>query len=103
MRFLRRHRRALAERSVWLFQSGPLDDTADKGAIPLPGRVARLSEAIGVRGHATFGGRLGPDAKGLIARKMAEGGQGGDFRDFDRIRSWAEGIARGLSSRAPAG
>lgn len=99
IRFLRRNRRTLAERDAWLFQSGPLNDSADRGVVPLPRRVAALAERIGARGHTTFGGKLDPGARGLIARKMIANGLAGDFRNFDRVRAFAREIARALSSR----
>ncbi|TQE36357.1 flavodoxin, partial [Streptomyces ipomoeae] len=36
-RFLRRHRRDLAECPLWLFSSGPLDASASERDIPLRG------------------------------------------------------------------
>lgn len=102
VRFLRRFRKALAERQVWLFQSGPLDHSAEESNPALPKKVAGLAAAVGARGHITFGGKLGPGASGFIARKMVQGGKGGDFRNFDHVRAWAEGIARELGASAAA-
>jgi menaquinone-dependent protoporphyrinogen oxidase len=98
-RFGRRHSRALRERKVWLFSSGPLDQSADQKDIRPVRFVAELSERVGALGHATFGGRLEPDAKGLIAGSMAKK-MAGDFRDFERIEAWAHGIARELGASA---
>jgi menaquinone-dependent protoporphyrinogen oxidase len=98
VRFLRRNRRALAERDVWLFQSGPLNDSADRAVVPLPKNVAGLAEQIGVRGHTTFGGKLDADARGFVARKMVQNGLAGDFCNFERVRAWACEIAGALSS-----
>lgn len=114
IRFLRRFRMELAARPVWLFQSGPLDRSAEEKEIPLPRKVGDLARGIAARGHATFGGRLGEDATGFVARKMAASGAAGDFRDFDRIEGWTEDIGlqlsaaagrpvRGAATRAPAG
>lgn len=100
VRFLRRHREELAKRAVWLFQSGPMDDSAERGPIALPKKMAALAAEVGARGHETFGGRLAPDAEGFMARKMVEGGHGGDFRNFDRVRAWAGEVARSLSAPA---
>lgn len=98
VRFLRRHRKELAERVVWLFQSGPLDDSAETQEIPLPKSVIGAAAAAGVRGHATFGGKLAPDASGFIASKMARGEHSGDFRNFEQIRVWAGRIAEELGN-----
>lgn len=98
VRFLRRNRRDLADRDVWLFQSGPLNDSADRDVVPLPRRVAALAERTRTHGHTTFGGKLDADAQGFIARKMVANGLAGDFRDFERVRAFACEIAGTLSS-----
>jgi len=98
VRFLRRNRAALGERDVWLFQSGPLNDSADRAVVPLPKNVAALAGQIRVLGHTTFGGKLDADARGFVARKMVQNGLAGDFRNFERVRAWACEIAGALSS-----
>ncbi len=77
-------------------QSGPLDDSAERQEIPLPKNIVGPAASAGVRGHATFGGKLAPDASGFIASKMAQQGRAGDFRNFEQIRVWAERIAEEL-------
>lgn len=100
--FLRRFQTELSRRPVWLFQSGPLDRSAEEGEIPLPKPVAARAAGIHVREHATFGGRIDPHhAEGFLARSMARGGVK-DFRNFDRIRAWADRIANELRSRSSA-
>lgn len=96
-RFVKRHTEALRARPVWLFSSGPLDDSAARGEVPPVKQVQRLMERIRAQGHITFGGRLEPDAKGFIASKMATT-QAGDWRDPRLIQAWAEGIADALRS-----
>jgi menaquinone-dependent protoporphyrinogen oxidase len=99
--FLRRFDHELAERPTWLFQSGPLDDSAERAEIPLPRPIRAHASRIGIRGFATFGGRIDPEhVKGFAARRMVDAGLGKDFRDFDRIRAWADGIATELGARA---
>jgi menaquinone-dependent protoporphyrinogen oxidase len=98
VRFLRHHRRTLAEREVWLFQSGPLSAEADEETSALPKRVGPLAAELGVRGHITFGGKLDPSRTGFIADKMIKNGLGKDFRDFDQIRAWADDVARALGA-----
>ncbi|MFJ9898296.1 flavodoxin domain-containing protein [Streptomyces sp. NPDC091280] len=92
-RFLGRHRRALAGRPVWLFSSGPLDASASERDIPPVPGVRRAMIRLDARGHTTFGGCLGEDAEGRLARSIVRGGKGGDFRDFAAIEAWAAGIA----------
>ena len=94
-RFVRRRRRGLRAKSVWMFSSGPLDDSARERAIPPTRRVAALMRRVGARGHMTFGGRLAPDVTGFIASKMARK-TSGDWRDTSQIQAWAHGIASEL-------
>lgn len=101
--FLRRLDAELAERPLWLFQSGPLDGSAERREIPLPRAVRRLAERIGVRGFATFRGHIDAEhAVGFAASRMVDAGLAKDFRDFDRIKAWADGIATELGCCAPA-
>jgi menaquinone-dependent protoporphyrinogen oxidase len=95
-RFARRYATALRDRPVWLFSSGPLDDSADTRDIPAVGQAARAAGQLDARQHVTFGGRLAGDAKGFLARSMVRGGRGGDFRNPDRIAAWARSIASAL-------
>ncbi|MEU9020375.1 flavodoxin domain-containing protein [Actinomadura sp. NPDC048394] len=93
--FVRHHAGALADRPVWLFSSGPLDHSAEEGEIgPVPG-VAKFARRVGARGHATFGGRLDPGARGFVASRIAQRA-GGDFRDRDHVRAWTDAIAEDL-------
>lgn len=95
-RFVRRQSAALRERPVWLFSSGPLDDSADRSDIPPVGQVAGAIAATNARGHATFGGCLTDQAKGFVARAMVRNGRGGDFRNPESIKAWAKQIAHEL-------
>jgi menaquinone-dependent protoporphyrinogen oxidase len=97
-RLVKRHASDLETVPVWMFSSGPLDDTALDSEIPPVAHVAELIERVGARGHATFGGRLLPDATGFPASAMAKT-MSGDWRDPDRIFTWAERIVRDISSQ----
>lgn len=99
-RFVRRNVRALRRVPVFFFSSGPLDDSATKRDIPPPGPVAVLMERVGALGHATFGGRLEPDAKGFPASAMAAN-MSGDWRDETQIRAWAAARAAELPEAKP--
>jgi menaquinone-dependent protoporphyrinogen oxidase len=101
-RFARRHAAALRWRPVWLFSSGPLDDTASRGDIAPVAGVKAIADHLGARGHITFGGRLDETAPSWIARKMVEHGQGGDFRDRPQVEAWADSIAAVLGAAAAA-
>ncbi|MHB9864155.1 flavodoxin domain-containing protein [Streptomyces sp. YIM S03343] len=92
-RFVRRNRRALADRPVWFFSSGPLDASASEKDIPPVSAVRRAMNEVDARGHVTFGGRLDADTKGAVAHMLIRNGMTGDFRDFTEIEVWAQQIA----------
>jgi menaquinone-dependent protoporphyrinogen oxidase len=81
---------------VWFFSSGPLDDSASRGTIAPTRQVDILMERVGALGHATFGGRLAPDANTPLAKKHA-----GDWREPNRVRAWASEIGRALPAAHP--
>lgn len=97
-RFVRRHVEALRQRHVWLFSSGPLDDSADGGGVGPTDEVASLLAHVGGHGHVTFGGRLRRDARGFIASSMAKQ-HAGDYRDLDQVEAWSRGVARHLAGQ----
>jgi menaquinone-dependent protoporphyrinogen oxidase len=99
-RFVNRHGEQLRTVPVWLFSSGPLDDSADHGDIPPTRQVAVLAERIGAKGHVTFGGRLERDATGFPASAMAKTSSG-DWRNPERIRAWAAALAAELPTATP--
>jgi menaquinone-dependent protoporphyrinogen oxidase len=84
-RFVRRHAKALSGRPVWLFSSGPLDNSAEAREIPPVPQAARAAREVNARGHATFGGALNAQAKGFVAASMVRNGRGGDFRNPEHI------------------
>lgn len=99
LRFARRHRADLLEVPVWLFSSGPLDASAGERDIPPVSGARALADRVDAREHVTFGGRLVPGARGLVARMILRQGKGGDFRDRDRIDAWARSIAAEVAAR----
>jgi menaquinone-dependent protoporphyrinogen oxidase len=99
-RFVNCHAGELRKMPVWLFSSGPLDDSADNRQIPAPVQIAALAERIGAQDHVTFGGRLEPSAKGFPAAAMAKT-RSGDWRNFEQIRAWASRIAAELPQAVP--
>jgi menaquinone-dependent protoporphyrinogen oxidase len=102
-RFLRRHGRALAERPLWLFSSGPLDPSASERDIPPVPGVSKAMVRLDAKGHVTFGGCLEEGAKGWVAGMILRSGKGGDFRDFPAVRAWASGVAAELTGVTPGG
>ncbi|GAA2607551.1 flavodoxin domain-containing protein [Paractinoplanes durhamensis] len=95
-RFVQRFSHVLRGRPVWLFSSGPLDSSADAGALePVPHAASALRD-LTARAHVTFGGRMTTDAHGWlghVAQQLAREGHVGDFRNPVRVRAWARGVA----------
>jgi menaquinone-dependent protoporphyrinogen oxidase len=90
-KFVRRHVHDLRRRPVYLFSSGPLDDSATEKEIPPVKGVKKLMGDIGARGHVTFCGRLAPDARGIPASAMAKENSG-DWRDARHVQTWVHDI-----------
>jgi len=65
-RFVKRHREALSAKRVWLFSSGPLDESARETEIAPVRFVRKAMTEIGARGHRTFGGRLLPGTSSAL-------------------------------------
>jgi menaquinone-dependent protoporphyrinogen oxidase len=99
-RFVRQRQRTLQRVPVWFFSSGPLDDSADQRRIPPTRQVEQLMARVGAQGHATFGGRLAPDARGLIAAAIAKK-HAGDWRNEGHIRAWTAKVADALPKAMP--
>jgi menaquinone-dependent protoporphyrinogen oxidase len=90
--FVIRHAVELRHCQTYFFSSGPLDGTAVQRDIPPVRGVAELMRRVGARGHATFGGRLSPYARGFSASAMARK-QAGDWRDPGQVRDWTRQVA----------
>ncbi len=104
-RFLRRHAHGLAQRPFWVFSSGPVGE-AGGGLAPAwsePSRVVARVEALGVRDHVMFGGRLPTHPKSPLERSLVERTprQYRDCRDWREIRAWASRIGSELGARGP--
>lgn len=99
-RFVARREKDLRAVPVWFFSSGPLDESASRDVIPPIRQVQIFMERVGALGHATFGGKLSPDARGFPASALAKE-HAGDFRDPDKIAAWAKQIAGALPTARP--
>lgn len=99
-RYIERYARELTRVPTWIFSSGPLDDSAERESLDPPRSVQALAARIGSQGHVTFGGRLDEHATGFIAGSMAKKHHG-DWRNFDRVRVWANQIADALPTARP--
>lgn len=90
-RFVKKHTATLRAMPVFVFSSGPLDDSAVTGDIPPVGQVHKLMDRVATSEHVTFGGRLTADAKGFPASAMAKD-RAGDWRDPTEVTAWAHHV-----------
>lgn len=97
-RFVKRHAAELSKLPVWLFSSGPLDDSAAQRDIPPVAQVRKAMALCHARDHATFGGRLSPYARGVPAHAMAKN-RAGDWRDEARVVSWVNALLKQLGQQ----
>lgn len=99
--FVERNLDALRATHVWLFSSGPLDDSARSGALAPVAQVQALARQADVHGHMTFGGVYQPTSTGFLA-SLISWGKPGDFRDPQQVAEWAELIVNRLGERHDA-
>jgi menaquinone-dependent protoporphyrinogen oxidase len=109
--FVKRFERDLKARPTWLFSSGPTGGSAEADAavaravaspdaVSAPKDISGRAARIGARAHATFPGKLGAGVGGIFERWVPKG----DWRDFDAIKTWAQGIGAQLGrAAAPVG
>lgn len=98
-----RCRSGLAARPVWLFSSGPVGEPTGKLAQAMardPVELPAIRAATCARDHQMFAGKLDRTALSLVQRAvlLAFPGLNGDFRDWDKVRHWADGIAQQLAA-----
>ena len=99
LRFAARFEGELRARPLWLFSTGPLDDSAARGEASAPTKADALALRLRAREHVVLGGRLEADARGLAARALARS-MSGDWRDADVVRAFADRIADELDQLA---
>jgi menaquinone-dependent protoporphyrinogen oxidase len=99
---------------VWLFSSGPLgskktdEEGRDLRDAAEPKQIPELREAIAARDHRVFFGALDRSTLTCTEWVVAALPAGrkllveGDFRDWQDIDAWTQGIARELAP-VPAG
>ena len=96
--FVRKNEFWLVDKPVWLFSSGPIGTSrpADPKEMPI------LREATKPRDHHVFYGELDRDELSIGERLIvgALKAPDGDFRDWNEIEHWAEGIAQQLNADA---
>ena len=105
-RFVYRHQDELRQVPVWLFSSGPLGDRAARSPQPDPKEIGAFRILLEPRGHVVFPGAYDRETadfrhSGLIERTVVSRLMpDGDWRDWDAIDRWAEGIATALLGMA---
>ncbi|HMC07802.1 MAG TPA: flavodoxin domain-containing protein [Actinomycetota bacterium] len=103
--FVLRNVGVLAERPVWLFSVGSKDALSGpighwmKARYPQPKQIAAFREEIHPRDCRIFTGVIDPAHYPFLSRLVmkALGVRYGDYRDWDTIDAWAEGIASALA------
>ena len=106
VKFLKANEKALSERPVWLFSSGPTsggDPEAFLEGVKLPKSVQPIADRIRPRDVAIFYGvldpkRMNPFEKWIIGRIKAPLG---DFRNWDSVNAWAAAISDALLRETP--
>lgn len=87
----------LARLPTWLFSSGPIGEPPkpheDKAV-----QIDEIADKTAARGHAVFAGKLDKSAMRFGDRAVVTAFRvpDGDFRDWDQIAAWANGIAEEL-------
>ena len=104
--FLKANEKALAERPVWLFSSGP---TGEGDPVQLmkgwrfPTALQPIADRIHARDIAVFHGTLDPKKLNLIEKWMIKNVKAplGDFRNWNAIHAWASAISGALLRETP--
>lgn len=104
VKFLQDNEKALADRPVWLFWSGPTgegDPVELVDGVRLPPDLQPIADRIQPRDIAVFHGHINPDKISFIEKwaiKSLVKKPFGDFRDWGSITSWATFIADTLKN-----
>jgi menaquinone-dependent protoporphyrinogen oxidase len=104
--FLKTNEKALTERPVWLFSSGPTGEGDPIQLLKgwrLPKAQQPVADRIRPRDIAVFGGALDPKKMNLIEKWIIKNVKAslGDFRDWDAIDTWAKAISDALLRETP--
>jgi menaquinone-dependent protoporphyrinogen oxidase len=96
--FLKANEKALAERPVWLFSSGPAgegDPVELTQGWRFPKSLQPVADRIGPRDIAVFHGNVDIEKVNFIEKAAIRNVKApfGDFRDWEAIAAWATGIA----------
>lgn len=100
--FVEEHASELSQKSVWVFSSGPVgqgDPVELLKGWEYPAAVKPTLDQIKPKDVTVFHGKLDLDKLGFVQRMMMKVMKAptGDFRDWEMIDKWAEGVAKGLA------
>lgn len=101
VKFLNRNMKPLSEIPVWLFSCGLTGkDGPEEGKEDwkFPKKIQPILDRIQPRDITLFFGKIDLERLNFLEKMMFKNAQGaiGDFRNWDKITSWAEGIAKTL-------
>jgi len=110
-RFVERSRHTISTKPVWLFSSGPtgkkMQDVKGRNlldpAVSGPFELDELRREFHPKNHRIFFGTLDGDKMGFFYRQFRKSEtvrramQEGDFRDWNEIGGWADGIGAELT------
>jgi menaquinone-dependent protoporphyrinogen oxidase len=104
-KFLQTNETALAERQVWLFSSGPTGEGDPVELLQgwrIPAVLQPIAERIQPRNIAVFHGNASLKKLNFLEKHMLNTvkAPSGDFRDWEAITTWAEGIAEALKAES---
>lgn len=88
---------------LWIFGSGPAND-GPPDAEPVVVAV-NAAARLGAKDNVIFSGRIDLSSLGHVEHVLTNAMRvaGGDFRDWELVDAWANGIARKLLSATPSG
>lgn len=103
-RYLEDNERVLTTMPVWLFASGPTgkgDPVELMEGWEIPRGQKDLVDRINPTDMTVFHGNLDPESLGILERWVIKNVKAptGDFRDWEMITQWAEGIAASLQEK----
>ena len=102
--FLTAQEKSLAERSVWIFTSGPTGEGDPVELVKgqrLPASLQPVADRIKPRDVAVFHGYINPAKINFFLKWMIKNvvkAPFGDFRDWNMIVSWTDSIASALKA-----
>jgi menaquinone-dependent protoporphyrinogen oxidase len=105
--FLQNNEKALAERLVWLFSSGPTGEGDPVELLEgwrLPAALLPVADRIQPRDTAVFHGYINPEKLNFIQKwvlKSIVKKPFGDFRNWDMINRWTRTVSSCLKDAEP--